>query len=100
MLSLLVIAGCGFWVAPVIPPQGIAFSSTEAPLDIDFNNTDLGSKSGSGSVICILALFSFGDCSIAHAAREANIQVVKHADYSYLNVLGLYQNFKVIVYGD
>ena len=98
---IFIIGGCGGpWIAPVVPPQGLAFSSTEAPLDVDLDNTDLGAKMGSSSTVCILALFSFGDCSIATAARKGNIQVVKHADYKYLSVLGLFQSFTVIAYGD
>lgn len=98
---LFVVAGCGGpWIAPVVPPQGAAFSSTKAPIDIDLNNTDLGSKRGDSSSLCILGLFSFGDASIASAAEKGNIQTIKHADYNYLNVLGLFQSFTTIVYGD
>jgi len=98
---LFVVAGCGGpWIAPVVPPQGLAFSSTKAPIDIDLNNTDLGSKMGNSSAVCVLSLFSFGDASIATAAQKGNIQTIKHADYSYLNVLGLFQSFSTIVYGD
>ena len=100
LMVIFIFGGCAFWIAPVVPPQGLAFSSTEAPLDVDLDNTDLGAKMGSSSTVCILALFSFGDCSIATAARKGNIQVVKHADYKYLSVLGLFQSFTVIAYGD
>ena len=102
VLTLFItLVGCGGpWIAPVVPPQGFAFSSTEAPIDTDLNNTDLGSKMGKSSAVCVLALFSFGDASIGTAARDGNIQIVKHADYKYLNVLGLFQSFTTVVHGD
>jgi hypothetical protein len=100
-LLVLALAGCGGpWIAPVVPPQGIAFSSTKAPIDTDFNNTDLGTKMGQSSTVCVLALLSFGDASIYTAARNGNVEIIKHADYSYLNVLGLFQQFTLIAYGD
>ncbi len=101
LILFVAFVGCGGpWIAPVVPPQGLAFSSTEAPIDTDLNNTDLGSKMGKSSSICVLALFSFGDASISTAAQHGNIDIVKHADYRYLSVLGLFQSFTTIVYGD
>lgn len=100
LLPVFFICGCGYWIAPVIPPQGAAFSQTKAPIDTDLNNTDLGSKTGKSSSVAVLGLVAFGDASTASAAQNGDIKIIKHVDYEYLNVLGLFQQFTLVVYGD
>lgn len=93
--------GCaGIAQAPVVPPMGFVFTNTRAPMDIDLNNTDLGSKRGTAESVSILGLVSIGDASIYAAAKSNNITTVKHADYEMFNVLGIYSRFTTIVWGD
>lgn len=101
LLCLVVMSGCGmgYW-APVIPPLGGVFTATKGPIDTDVNQTTIGNRSGSASSICVLGMFAFGDASISTAAEDGNLSTVNHVDYSYLNVLGLFQSFTTIVYGD
>jgi hypothetical protein len=100
-LFLVFLTGCGIgYFSPVVPPMGIFFESTKAPMDINVERTELGSKQGEANSVSILGLFAFGDCSISTAARNGSIKTVNHADYSYLNVLGIYQSYTTIVYGD
>jgi hypothetical protein len=96
--ALALVAGC--FTAPVVPPVGFVFTNSQAPLDVDMNQTQLGSKTGKASVISILGLFSFGDASTATAARDGGITTIRHADYEFLNVLGIYQSFTTVVRGD
>ncbi len=97
---LAVTAGCGY-LAPVIPPTGIGFTSYKAPLSTEPGGQTVATKSGEGSVICVLGLFSFGDCSLHEAAEEGNLRTIKYCDFSYLNILGgLFQQFTVIAHGD
>ncbi|MFO0982547.1 MAG: TRL-like family protein [Planctomycetota bacterium] len=84
----------------MVPPQGIVYSGISAPLDTDLNQTDLGNKRGASSSTAILGLVAWGDASASTAARAGGIGRIKHADYQYTNVLGIYQSFTTVVYGD
>lgn len=92
--------GCAFYSAPVVPPVAGVFSNIEAPLDVDMDPTELGTKVGRSSASNILSLISFGDASIAGAAQRGGIQTIRHADYEYFNILGVYQRFTTVVHGD
>ena len=86
--------------APFVPPTGSVFSQINAPLDVDFQNTDLsGLKKGTAETISILGLFATGDVSSQAAAQNGGITKIMHADYEYFNVLGVFQKTTVIVYG-
>lgn len=100
-LALLAVGSSGCLVAPVVPPTALVYTGFEAPLDLDFEDqTNLGSKKGEASTTNILGLISFGDASSEKAAREGNIQMIRHADYRFTCVLGLFSRFTTIVYGD
>jgi len=105
MMSLFVVFAMmfsltGCLTAPFVPPTGMAFSQFDAPLDVDFQNTDLtGMKQGKASTESILGLIAWGDASSKAAAEDANISKVVHADYEYFNLLGIYQKTTVVVYG-
>ncbi|MBP5344206.1 MAG: TRL-like family protein [Alphaproteobacteria bacterium] len=87
--------------APFQPATGLFYSNTKAPLQIDYNNTDIGTRVGKSSSKSILGLFAFGDASVQAAAREGKIRTVKHADYEFMSVLlGLFTETTVYVYGD
>ena len=87
-------------VAPFSPPPGIAFNQYKAPLDINYDKTDLGTKTGAASASSVLCLVSFGDCSIQAAAMNGGVSTVNHADYEFFSILGLYTKTTVTVYGD
>lgn len=91
--------GCATYQSPVIPGIG-SVTAIKAPQDIDFEKTDLGTKQGRSSVHTILGLIAFGDCSTEAAASDGQIKTIKHSDYSYFNLLGLYACYTTIVYGD
>ena len=93
-----VLSGC--IQAPLVPPTGSVYSGFIVPLDLDFENTDLGSKTGKSESTSILGLVAWGDASSAAAARNGGISNLKHADYEYFHVLGVYQRYRTVVYGD
>ncbi|MCD6569189.1 MAG: TRL-like family protein, partial [Deltaproteobacteria bacterium] len=94
-------SGCAAMaMAPFSPPQGMLFNSTAAPLDVDYSNTTLGTKQGTSNAYNILGLFAFGDASTQTAAKNGQINTIHHADYSYTNILGIFQKTTVIVYGE
>lgn len=100
-LACALLAGCaGMTTAPVVPPPGFLFSSYTAPLDVDVDKTQLGTRRGEARCTAILALFSFGDAGIQAAARAGGITTIHHADYKATNVLGLFSTYTTIVYGD
>jgi hypothetical protein len=92
--------GCAGYVAPVVPALAPVFTNTKAPLDIEYDETRLGSKVGRASTTSVL-FFAWGDASIAAAAQRGGITTIRHADYEYLNVFfGIYQSFTTVVRGD
>ena len=96
---VLYCAGCAL-VAPVVPPQGMIYSQTKAPISTDFVNSAVGSKHGQASAFSILGLIAGGDCGIQAAAQDGGIKTITHADYEFFNILGIYTKTTVIVYGE
>ncbi|MFA7256906.1 MAG: TRL-like family protein [Kiritimatiellales bacterium] len=100
VLATMVFSLTGCLVAPFVPPSGMAYSQFDAPLDVDFQNTDLsGMKKGTSETMSILGLVATGDASAQAAAKNGGITKIVHADYEYFNVLGVVQRTTVIVYG-
>jgi len=96
--AMLVVLLAGCFTAPVIPPTGLVYSNYKAPLDPDVQGSSLG-KTGKAGAMSILGLVALGDCSTEAAAQDAGISTVTHADYQFFNILGVYQQFTTIVYG-
>jgi len=95
----LLMAGCA--MAPVVPPTGAAFSNVKAPISTEYNEqTPVPSKEGETSSACILGLVAWGDASVSSAAQNGNLSQVNYVDYTYLNVLGVYQRFTVTAHGE
>lgn len=92
--------GCSTYRAPVMPPVGLAFSSISAPLDTDAEGNPAAMKSGESSSSAILVLIAFGDSSIDAAVQDGNLETIHYLDYSYLNVLGVFQKFTTRAYGE
>jgi len=71
------------------------------PLDIDVNNTELGSKVGQASMESLLWLVAWGDSGTAAAAKDGGIKVIRHMDQHTFYILGgLFYKNTTIVYGD
>lgn len=106
VLIVWLMTGCAFVRAPVRLPMGAIYTQTRAPLQVDFDETRLGSKRSEASTSYFLwplilpMNFAWGDAGVAEAAREGNITTVHHVDYEFLNVLGMWARFTTIVYGD
>jgi len=101
LLAFLAVSSLGCMVAPVVPPTALLYTGFEAPLDVDFEDqTHLGSKKGEASTMNVLGLVSWGDASSASAAQDGNVQTIRHADYRFTSVLGIFSRYTTIVYGD
>ena len=93
-------AAAGCFRAPVIPPTGLLFSQYNAPLTSEFDGTPATAlKTGEASSTSVLGLVAFGDCSLDAAAGAGELSTIEYCDYSYLNVLGVYQQFTVVAHG-
>jgi hypothetical protein len=81
--------------------NGCLYTDIKAPLDIDANNTAIGSKVGTSTIESVLWLVAWGDASTDAAAKNGNISVVYHMDQEVFSVLfGLYSKSTTIVYGE
>lgn len=94
-------AGCQLYNTPVMPPQGWIVSNVKAPLSAENQGISVvASKTGMAKVENYLGIISVGDCSIEEATKDVGIKKISYVDYEYFNVLGVYQRFTIIVYGD
>ena len=101
-LALLGLAGSasGCMVsAPVIPPYAL-IQNYRAPLDIDNDQTQLGTKQGTASSQCVLGVASWGDASTHAAAQQGGLTTIRSADYEFYTVFGIYSKYTTVVHGD
>ena len=99
-LPLLVLgAGCAMSQAPVIPP-GALIQTYRAPLDIDHDQTQLGTKTGTSVEKNVLGVFAWGDASTRATAENGGLTTIRSADYEFFTVFGIYSTYTTIVYGD
>ena len=96
--SVFVAALCGCISAPFQPPVGMV-SQVKAPLSTD-GNWKVGLKSGSSSAQSVLGVYAWGDCSITAAAENGGLKRVDYVDYSYDNIIGIWQRTRVTAYGE
>lgn len=95
VLGSAALPGC--IAAPVVPPLGLLYTDIEAPLA---PKGEAGSKRGTSHVVSILGLVSTGDGSVKAAAANGGIHDVTLVDYEFTNVLGVYQRYTTVVYGN
>lgn len=98
MKALLRIAGV---LLVALLAAGCAVSDIKTPLDLNLDQTRLGSKTGTATAYSVLWLFAWGNAGYAEAAKNGGITVMRHADQETFAVLGgLYTRWRVVVYGD
>ncbi|MCX7048280.1 MAG: TRL-like family protein [Candidatus Sumerlaeota bacterium] len=97
-MSALTFIGC--LRAPVMPPVGLIYNEYMAPLSYEGKGLPLGSKSGTASTESILGLVAWGDASLKTAAANGRLTKINHVDYEYLNVIGVYQHYTTVAYGE
>ena len=109
--ALLFCSGCTFLVpysTPVKPPPGGIFTNHKAPLMINLKDTDIGTDTIKYShkktyyfhdLILTQIDVAWGTADIPEIARRGGIKRVTHADYEMMNILGIYAEFTIHVYG-
>jgi len=71
------------------------------PLDLDLEETELGTKTGTSTARSLLWIVAWGDAGYAAAAEEGGLKVLRHADQDVFAILGgLYSQTTTVVYGD
>ena len=95
LMAAFLLGGCAAAVQPV---RGMLFSDVKGPVGVTANTSY--SKVGTSMAQSYLGLIGIGDASIDAACKKANIKRVHHVDYHTKNILGLYAEFTVTVYGD
>ncbi|MCL5270162.1 MAG: TRL-like family protein [bacterium] len=102
-------AGRALFRAPVRVPGGALVVATKAPLTVNFNGNPCGEATRMATFKrtmyiwdCLITglEFAWDDAALAKMAREADIERVSYADYELLNVLGVFAQFTVHVYGE
>lgn len=107
LVVLFITGGCVSYQASIKPPIG-AICNFKAPLTTDFHNTDVGMATKKASIkktyyfhdILFTGIdLAWGTADIPEIASKAGIKNVTYADYEFLNILGIYAEFGINVYG-
>lgn len=97
---LVLVAVCIVMTGCATPyPMGAAYTEIKLPVTATANS---GRSPKIGEAMCttVLGLVATGDASIEAAKRDGGITKVHHVDWSAKNILGLYGEYKVVVYGE
>lgn len=99
--------------AAVIPPVGIFFGKSTAPLGVAAPGKPFGSRHGTSVAHSIgipplpirglmggLTLFSWGDASVKTAQSDGGISEPSYSEYESMVVLMFYRRMKVTTYGE
>ena len=95
--AALGLAGC----ATMGPPMGLLYTGMGLPSTATGRYEQVSTqRSGSATCTGILWLVATGDCSQDAAMKAGRITKVHHVDQQSTSVLGIYQTFTTIVYGE
>jgi hypothetical protein len=80
------------------PLFGSIYTDIKAPFAV--TNHSSSSKVGAAKATSILGIVATGDASIETAAKSAGITKIHYVDERVKNILGIYAEYEVVVYGD
>lgn len=105
LLTIMLLLG-GCYTSPVKPPLGIIFTQVTHPVTMEFRDTpveDDGTRMVSdkttGFYIDLFLNAAFGESDVDLLARRGGLTEVHYAEGRYTNVLGIYQEVELLVYG-
>jgi hypothetical protein len=81
-------------------PVGLLYTELNMPQQAVSQADVSYTKVGTAKATSVLGLVTTGDASQRAAIRNGQITKVKYVDYSVKNVLGIYGEYTVTVYGD
>ena len=95
-LLAAVLSGC------VTPPQGLVYSHTITPLDLNHDRTQNVKKTGKSDIkhFRYYVDVRWDSNAIGDIARREGMKEVYYADIEVLNVLGIWHQYTVHVYGE
>ncbi len=91
--AVVALTGCGTTV-----PVGVIITDVNLPIVATAVNS-AGEKRGEASCISYVSMVAKGDCSIEAAKKNGSITTVTSVDWHYDTILGIINNYKVIVHG-
>ena len=106
LLAVLAAAGCTTWRTPVQPPRGALFTQYRAPLTANVADVPVLEKQAPATTLYFHDWifsgldFAWDDASIQKAAQEAGLTKIHYADYEVSEILGVYAEFTVRIYGE
>lgn len=81
-------------------PVGLLYTELNLPQQAVTQSEVSYTKVGVAKATSVLGLVTTGDASQRAAIRNGQITKVKYVDYSVKNILGIYGEYTVTVYGD
>jgi hypothetical protein len=90
---VMTLTGCASTV-----PVGAIITDVNLPIVATAVNS-AGTKVGEASCVSYVGMVAKGDCSIEAAKKNGNITTVTSVDWHYDTILGIINNYKVIVHG-
>jgi len=101
--AALMSSGCLFMgmAGAATPVTGVAFTDVKYPLAVtNLKGETQNLKRGEATCTSVLGLVATGDASIEAARLNGGITKVHWVDVSVRNILGLYAEYKVVVWGE
>lgn len=93
--AAMLFTGCGAVKTPV---TGMFYTNIKDGMAVTANAGS--SKVGTAEAKGYLGIIATGDASIQAAAKEAGITRIHHVDYESKSIVGVYNVYTVIVYGE
>lgn len=95
LASAVIISGC----AGSLPMGGII---TDVKMPVAIGNEKVTAKLKRSESMCktYVSLVAQGDASIGAALKDSDIKTIHYVDWEAFNILGLYGEYKCVVYGE
>lgn len=109
--SGLMLSGCASsgYRTPIKPPPGFIYSEIKAPLMIPSPDIDISAADQVKVYTQTIQIpyppyapfinFTWGDAALEDAIRESGFTTVLYADYSWMTILGIYNELRIHVHG-
>lgn len=81
-------------------PVGLAFTKTKLPVQAVEDSNRKTRKVGTATCKTYCSLIAVGDASIEKAKRSAGITKIHYIDWDVENILGIYGQYTVRVFGE
>ena len=91
--AVMTLTGCAYSM-----PIGAFYTDVELPISATAASSS-SPKRGEASCVSYVSVYLKGDCSIETAKKNGKITTVTSVDWHYDSILGIVNNYKVIVHG-